>query len=154
MLPSFSATVRFFIQKKRCINHQCNRETYSTYSSEALFVHLHLDSLGSKQGWGLSFPAPCSSQQGWKLLGFRSSFPWSACWGRRNRWGKSRKLQLRPLFWERESKKLSEAAVIRLKDEHKSMWGEHSGRINCWEGVSRGGCENFCNMKRLYLQLL
>lgn len=68
--------------------------------------------------------------------------------------GRNGKLQSHPLFWEREGEKLSKAAVIRLKDEHKSMWGEHSGRINCWEGVSRGGCENFCNMKRLYLQSL
>lgn len=54
----------------------------------------------------------------------------------------------------KEGEKLSEVAVVRLKDEHKSMCGEHSGRINCWEGVSRGGCEKFCNMKRLYLQSL
>lgn len=137
------------------ITKQRNQQHVYLWSPVHIFAPLRFLRFSGGLRLGLSCPLFLSA--GWieeKLLVFHSSFPWSACWGRRNIWGRSGKLQLHPLFWEREGEKLSKAAVIRLKDEHKSLWGEHSGRINCWEGVSRGGCENFCNMKRLYLQSL
>lgn len=113
-----------------------------------------------KQGCSLPFPVPYSSYSSQLAIKKKSSLACTLPSPEMHGWAEGTDEE------EVESYKCAhrsgrervnnsqKAAVIRLKDEHKFMWGEHSGRINCREGVSRGGCENFCKMKRLYLQSL
>lgn len=109
------------------------------------------------KGMRLELSCPRSSQlSGWKksCLFFTLPSPGALSGAGGTHKGEVESYNRTHCFGRERVKNSQKAKVVRLKDEHKSMWGEHSGRINCWEGVSRGGCENFCNMKRLYLQSL